>query len=158
MKNVFYLSLALVGLTFGLIACGEDDGGGTTPPAATWAGTYPGTFSGYAGLGLDTTQLDSTASATLTPGANSGEAILDVTLPPLSETLPVSVTVSVSATYVENADGTTSIDVANQEASGVPIPGVFVSGTGNVSGNTLTADVVLSGVVSGGGTFTGTKQ
>ena len=29
MKNVFYLSLALVGLTFGLIACGEDDGGGT---------------------------------------------------------------------------------------------------------------------------------
>ena len=45
MKNVFYLSLALVGLTFGLIACGEDDGGGTTPPpAATWTGTYPGTF------------------------------------------------------------------------------------------------------------------
>ena len=34
MKNVFYLSLALVGLTFGLIACGEDDGGGTTPPPA----------------------------------------------------------------------------------------------------------------------------
>lgn len=159
MKNVFYLSLALVGLTFGLIACGEDDGGGTTPPpAATWTGTYPGTFSGYAVLGLDTTQLDSTASATLTAGANAGEAILDVTLPPLSETLPVSVTVSVSATYVENADGTTSIDVANQEASGVPIPGVFVSGTGSVSGNTLTADVVLSGVVSGGGTFTGTKQ
>ena len=29
MKNVFYLSLALVGLTFGLIACGEDDGGGS---------------------------------------------------------------------------------------------------------------------------------
>ena len=93
-------------------------------------------------------QLDSTASATLTAGANAGEAILDVTLPPLSETLPVSVTVSVNATYVENADGTTSIDVANQEASGVPIPGVFVSGTGNVSGNTLTADVTLSGVVS----------
>ena len=55
MKNVFYLSLALVGLTFGLIACGEDDGGTTPPPAATWAGTYPGNFSGYAVLGLDTT-------------------------------------------------------------------------------------------------------
>ena len=158
MKNVFYLSLALVGLTFGLISCGEDDGGSTTPPAATWTGTYPGNFSGTAVLGLDTTQLDSTASATLTAGANAGEAILDVTLPPLSETLPVSVTVSVAATYVENADGTTSISVANQQAAGVPIPGVFVEGSGLVSGNTLTADVILSGVVSGGGTFTGTKQ
>lgn len=157
MKNVFYLSLALVGLTFGLIACGEDDGG-TTPPAATWTGTYPGTFSGYAILGLDTTQLDSTASATLTEGAAMGEAILDVTLPPLSSTLPVSVTVSVNATYVENADGSTSINVANQEASGVPIPGVFVSGSGTVIGNTLSADVTLSGVVSGEGSFTGTKQ